>query len=86
MGAADEGTADVLWPGGVRNRLYGVGHGEKITFPEIPCSYDGTWGNKGQYVACVTHALNDAKAAGLISNQAKARFLLSAKQAFDDEQ
>ena len=86
MGAADEGTLDVLWPGGVRNRLYDVGHGEKIAFPEIPCSYDGNWGNKGQYVECVTHALNDAKAAGLISENGKARFLLSAKQAFDDEQ
>jgi len=86
MGAADEGTVDVLWPGGVRNRLYDVEHGEKIAFPEIPCSYDGNWGNKGLYVACVTHALNDAKAAGLISNQAKARFLHSAKRAFDEEQ
>ena len=86
LGQASQGTVDVLWPGGVRNRLYDVGHGEKITFPEIPCSYDGSWGNKGQYVSCVTQALNDAKAAGLISNQAKARFLHSAKQAFDDEQ
>lgn len=86
MGAADEGTVDVLWPGGVRNRLYDVENGEKIDFPEIPCSYDGNWGNKGQYVACVTHALNDAKHAGLISNQAKSRFLHSAKQAFDDAQ
>jgi len=70
----------------VRNRLYEVGHGEKITFPEIPCSYDGNWGNKGQYVECVTHALNDAKANGVISENGKARFLLSAIQAFDDEQ
>jgi enediyne biosynthesis protein E4 len=86
LGAATEGTVDVLWPGGVRNRLDDVQHGEKIAFPEIPCSYDAAWGNKGQYVACVTQALNGAKAAGWISGAEKARFLASAKRAFDDEQ
>jgi hypothetical protein len=86
LGAATEGTLDVLWPGGVRNRLDDVQHGEKIDFPEIPCSYDGAWGNKGQYVACVVQALNGAKAAGWITDTQKERFLASAKRAFDDEQ
>jgi len=86
MGTATSGTVDVLWPGGVRNRLYNVQAGEKITFPEIPCSYDGTWANKGNYTSCVANALNDAGQAGLIDPNTKARFLLSAGQAFDDEQ
>jgi len=85
-GSASGGVAEVLWPGGVRNRLYGVQAGEKLTFPEIPCSFDGNWGNQGQYVSCVANALNEAGQAGLIDASAKARFLVSAKQAFDDAQ
>lgn len=86
LGDATSGTVDVLWPGGVRNRLYDVQAGEKITFPEIPCSFDGSWGNKGLYVACVANALNDAGQAGLIDPATKARFLASAKRAFDEAQ
>jgi len=86
LGQAASGTAEVLWPGGVRNRLYDVAAGERITFPEIPCSYDGNWGNRGNYVSCVTHALNDAGQAGLIDANTKARFLQSAKRAFDEAQ
>jgi hypothetical protein len=86
LGQADAGTVDVLWPGGVRNRLYDVAHGEKVLFPEIPCSYDGAWGTKGQYVSCVAQSLNAYKAAGYITDTVKERFLASAKQAFDEAQ
>jgi hypothetical protein len=37
-------------------------------------------------VSCVTNALNDAGQAGLIDPTTKARFLASAKLAFDEEQ
>ena len=84
MGAASQGTVDVLWPGGVRNRLYDVSSGEKILFPHIPCSYDGSWKNFGQYNACVTTALNRYRNAGLITNQERERFRDSAWQAYHE--
>lgn len=86
LGDAAQGTVEVLWPGGVRNRLYGVSSGEKILFPHIPCSYDGDWNNFGQYNACVMQALNAYKDAGLITDAQRNRFRDSAWQAFNDAQ
>ncbi|RMH15774.1 MAG: CRTAC1 family protein, partial [Acidobacteria bacterium] len=37
LGDDKRGTVEVLWPGGVRNRLRDVRAGERILFPEIPC-------------------------------------------------
>ncbi|HEX2252616.1 MAG TPA: VCBS repeat-containing protein [Thermoanaerobaculia bacterium] len=83
LGSADQGDMEVLWPGGMRNYLYGVAHGEKIAFPEIPCAADGDWRNRGQYTRCVVKALNDARRAGIIGSAEKERFLASALHAFD---
>jgi len=86
LGQADEGTAEVLWPGGVRNRLYDVHAGEHLVLPEIPCSYDGSWGNRGLYQACVMQALNGYKDAGLLTDAQRNRLRDSALQAFDEAQ
>lgn len=79
---ARRGRVDVLWPGGVRNRLYGVGRGEEITFPEIPCSITGDWANFVEYAACVAGALHELRDGGVITTQEKGRFLISAVIAF----
>jgi len=84
LGSASYGVAEVLWPGGVRNRLYGVWKGEQLTLPEIPCSFDGNWPNKGTYMSCVSGALAQARAAGLIRPQDNFRFFLSAMLAYDE--
>lgn len=84
LGSASYGVAEVLWPGGVRNRLYGVWKGEEITMPEIPCSYDGNWPNKGMYMSCVSRSLAQARMAGLVAPQATFRHFLSAMMAFDE--
>lgn len=86
LGTAAGGTVEVLWPGGVRNRLYGVAPGERVTFPHIPCSFDGNWRNFGQYNACVMQALNAYKGAGILSAAQKNRLRASAVQAFADAQ
>ena len=86
LGQAATGDVEVAWPGGVRNKLYGVAHGERVTFPEIPCSYDGEWKNQGQYVKCVTQALNAAGQAGLYDPANKDRFLESAILAYQQAQ
>lgn len=59
MGKAKEGMIEVLWPGGVRTRLYKVKPGEHITIPEIPCDPAGTWNKKKDYEACVDGALSE---------------------------
>ncbi len=78
LGKAHRGQVDVLWPGGVRNRLYGVRKGERIRFPEIPCSIDGDWAHLFQYLGCVGSSLQALRSAGLISRHEKARFFSSA--------
>lgn len=85
LGSAAGGTVEVLWPGGVRNRLYDVENGERLVLPEIPCSFDGEWSNPGQYVACVSTALNDLASAGVLEPATKNRFLVSAIRAFEEQ-
>lgn len=85
LGEATSSQVDVLWPGGVRNRLYDVQAGEKILFPEIPCSITGSWQNQGQFVSCVAQALNELRNAGVITDTEKERFLESAISAFQEE-
>ncbi len=76
------GTVEILWPGGVKNRLYGVAATERLTLPEIPCSFDGSWSSPGAYVQCVNTALNDLRQAGVINPVLKARLLVSAILAY----
>ena len=79
-------TVDVLWPGGTRNRLYGVFTGESVEFPEIPCSYDAEWSNLGEYVRCVRSALRDLRRAGVIDHHEKGWYLAGAVLAYLEEQ
>jgi enediyne biosynthesis protein E4 len=78
MGRHGVGTVEVLWPGGVRNKLFDVNAGERITFPEIPCSYDDTSLPLRSYVTCVKGALEDLVAAGELARPQAQRFLNSA--------
>jgi len=84
LGAAAKGTLEVLWPGGVRNRLYDVSSGERVTMPEIPCSFAASWANRDVYKQCVNKSLNDLKQAGAINNTQRLRLRASALQAYDD--
>lgn len=85
LGTANKGTVDVLWPGGTRNRLYDVHRGERLTLPEIPCSYDAEWPSYQAYHACVTNALDGLRAAGAIDTNLRGRLLSSAVQAFKEQ-
>jgi len=84
LGTAASGDLEVLWPGGVRNKLFDVQSGESLLIPEIPCSFDGAWGNFGLYNACVMQALNAYKDAGLITDAQRNRLRDSAVQAFNE--
>ncbi len=81
-GNEKRGVVDVFWPGGVRNRLYNVRDGERILFPEIPCSFDDTSLSFPQYRQCVKTALNELRSAGVISLRQKVRHFVSAMRAY----
>ena len=85
LGAAPKGTVDVLWPGGTRNRLYDVAAGERLAVPEIPCSFDGSWKNFGQYNSCVRTALNRYMQTGVIDAGQRQRLIDSAVRAFNEQ-
>ena len=83
LGSQTRGTLEVLWPGGTRNRLYDVRAGERLTLPEIPCSFT-TKSSYFSYRRCVNDALNDLKNAGVINNALRSRLRGSALKAYRD--
>jgi hypothetical protein len=84
LGAATRGTVDVYWPGGAHNRVYDVQAGERLLLPEIPCSFDDSWGNFGLYNSCVMQALNGYLAAGKINAGERNRLRDSAWRAYHE--
>jgi len=84
LGSASQGTADVFWPGGIKNRLYDIASGEHVLMPEIPCDYAASWPNRNVYRNCVVTALNDLRMAGIITNGERSRLRTSALRAYDD--
>jgi len=85
LDTARRGTVEVLWPGGVRNRLYDVRAGERLVFPEIPCSIDDRSMGPGEFSGCVREALRELVREGVLSPRQRARFLASAVRAFAAE-
>ncbi|MEM8964409.1 MAG: CRTAC1 family protein [Acidobacteriota bacterium] len=81
LGDASLGVVEVLWPGGVKNRFYGIRPGERLTLPEIPCSYDTEDGIL-DYLACVIPALGELRDAGIVDQPLGARLLGSALLAY----
>jgi enediyne biosynthesis protein E4 len=84
LGSAQHGTVEVLWPGGVRNRLYDVHPSERIVLPEIPCSFTGNWASIVPYRACIETALDELVARGMLNQPLRARWLSSALRAFSE--
>ena len=84
LGDRPQGRVDVLWPGGTRNRLYGVRANEVIRFPEIPCSIDGEL-SRPDYNRCVSQALVDYYRAGEITKRELSRLRSSALRAWAEE-
>ncbi len=84
LGSATSGTVDVLWPGGVRNRLYGVRAGERLVFPEIPVSFDDDSLSFPKYLRAVVAALAELKANGIITPELSQRLFRGALTAYYD--
>ena len=82
LGKAHRGMVEILWPGGTRNRFYGLRASERLVLPEIPCSYDGAWTSKHEYKRCVKKALKELSRAGVITKRLKRRLMKSAMRAY----
>lgn len=78
MGQESYGTVEVLWPGGVRNRLRGVTAGERILFPEIPCDIADERVDRRGYIACVKRAIGELVEIGVLDPEQGRRFFDSA--------
>lgn len=78
LGAADEATVEVHWPGGVRNRLYHVNAGERLVFPEIPCDFSDTNQSIASYMRCVSRSLRQLNQQGAIDHRLRQRLQWSA--------
>lgn len=85
LGSENEGTIDVLWPGGTHNRLYKARKGESFVFPEIPCDFEAQWDSQKDYMACVEGALDELEDAGVLTRPEAVRFRNSARSAYRDE-
>lgn len=79
---AEVATVEILWPGGVRNKLYDVEHGERIVFPEIPVDYDSDL-DRSDYEDIVAGVLSAFGDEGVISTDQVDPFLTSALRAYD---
>ncbi len=82
LGQSRHGRLEVLWPGGVRNRLDRVLPGERLTIPEIPCDYAADWPGFGAFVSCVRGSLKDLRRAGVIDRRQGLRHLSSMLRAY----
>jgi len=84
LGSATSGRVDILWPGGVRNRFYGVASSEHVQIPEIPCDFKATWPNQKTYMMCVNKAVNELHSGGVINQAMAKRLKDSASKAYQD--
>ncbi len=85
LGTAESGTVEVMWNGGVRNRLYDVQAGETLVLPEIPVSYDGEFASANDYQRQVDSALDDLVAAEVLTQTESDRFFASSVRAYMEE-
>jgi hypothetical protein len=85
LGSAHRATVEVLWPGGVRNRVYNVRAGERLAVPEIPCRFDDPAVGFGSYLGCVAGSLAELVLRDVVEPDEAGRLLSSALRAFHDE-
>ena len=82
LGDAATGTVEILWQGGVRNRLYDVQAGEQLFFPEIPVSFDGEFDGVSDYQLQVSTAINELVTAEVLTEAEGDRFFASSVRAY----
>ncbi|MEM6793928.1 MAG: CRTAC1 family protein [Acidobacteriota bacterium] len=81
LGDQNRGRVEILWPGGVRNRFYGVRSDERLELPEIPCSFEGRPPFL-PYATCVAGSLQELREQGEIDRRLSKRLFVSALVAY----
>ena len=84
LGRGCTGTVDVLWPRGVRNRLYSVRNKEILTIPELPCSFDGDFNSETLYRRCVRKSISTMVVSKIVTREFGRRLRTSAMKARQD--
>lgn len=84
LGDSEHAQVDILWPGGVKNRLYAVESEERLVFPEIPYSYTSSL-DPSRYRDSVQQSLTHLEQGDVITSGQVDRFLDSAVRAFEEE-
>ena len=82
LGKRHRGVLEVTWPGGVRNRLYGVKAFDRLVVPEIPCSFDAPAQEFHEYRHCVKSSVAMLVDKGMLDKKQARRFVASAIRAF----
>lgn len=86
LGSSNRADVDILWPGGVRNKLYHAHAGTTVLFPEVPCSYDGEWENLRGYTRCVRGSLMELHDADVINLRQLRKLYVGAIVAYFEHQ
>lgn len=86
LGSESSGTVEVLFSGGVRNRLYDVEEFERVIFPEIPVSFDGDFESLSEYETLVSNAISELVDSEVLTEDEGKRFFSSAVRAFVETQ
>ncbi len=81
LGKSHMGNVEIIWPGGTKNRLYGVKAGERLLLPEIPCSYDDSSITGSEYRKCTIGSLRKLVKNEILSISEAIRFFFSAIRA-----
>ena len=82
LGDATTGMVEILWQGGVRNRLYDVQASEQLLFPEIPVSFDGEFDGVSDYQLQVSAAIDELVTAEVLTEADGDRFFASSIRAY----
>ncbi|MBL1294035.1 MAG: CRTAC1 family protein [Thiotrichales bacterium] len=57
LGHASRGAVEILWPGGVKTKVYGIRMGANLTIPELPYSYDDVTVGNREYFTSILRTL-----------------------------
>ena len=85
LGQETMGVVEVLWPGGTRNRLYGVQAEAQLVFPEIPVSFDGEFEDINEYQSQLDGAISELIATDVLTVETGDRFFASGVRAYLEE-
>jgi len=82
LGNAIKGNVEIIWPGGVRNKLKNVMTGERLIIPEIHVSFADKSLSKSEYMNKLQTSLNELMATGIITKKFSKRLHKSAVTSF----